>query len=139
MGSDDSGDDPECYHWPTSHGLRPQQTFVKEGHSSLRAHEELLKPPQAPDPAAGQRKDTFNAKATEFTLPTTPLHQDIVNTSRDTVSQAVDEGDSRAIFQANCEPTADFWETMELGMMQPLHLMVIHPGICGLELIIEIK
>ena len=41
LGSDDP-DDPECYHWPASHGLRPQKTFVKEEHSSLRAHDEEL-------------------------------------------------------------------------------------------------
>ena len=31
LGSDDPGDDPECYYWPPSHGLRSQETFVKKG------------------------------------------------------------------------------------------------------------
>ena len=84
----DPGDDPECYHWPVSHGLCLQETFVKERDSSLRAHdEELLKPPRAPDPGAARWKDTLNAKAPKFTLPITPLQQDIVNTSGDTVNQ----------------------------------------------------
>ena len=39
LGSDDPGDNPECYHCPASHRLRPQETFVKEEHSSLRAHD----------------------------------------------------------------------------------------------------
>lgn len=120
LGSDDPGDDPECYRWPALHGLHPQETFVKEGHSSPRAHdEELMKHPHAPDPAAGQRKDTLNTKAPEFTLPTTPLQQDIVNTSGNTVNQVAAEGDSHTIAKANYEPRADFWEKMELRMMQP--------------------
>ena len=120
LGSDDPGDDPECYHWPASRGVRSQETFVKEGHGNLRAHdEELLKPLNAPDPAAGQGKDTLNAEAPEFTLPTTPLQQDIVNTSGDTMNQVAAEGDPHAIVQANYEPRTDFWEKMELRMMQP--------------------
>jgi len=105
LGSDDPGEDPECYHWPALHGLYPQETFVKEGHSSPRAHdEELLKHPHAPDPAAGQRKDTLNTKAPEFTLPNTPLQQDIIYSSGDTVNQA--EGDSHTIAKANYGPRA---------------------------------
>ena len=73
LGSDDPGDDPECYHWPASHGLHPQETFVKKGHSSPRAHDELLMHPHAPDPATGQQKGTLNTKAPEFTLPSSPL------------------------------------------------------------------
>ena len=88
LGSDDPGDDPECYHLPESHGLHPQETFVKEGHSSPRAHdEELLKYPHASDPAAEKPKNTLNANAPEFTLPTTPLQQDSVNSSGNIMNQ----------------------------------------------------
>ena len=75
--------------------------------------------PHAPGPAAGQQKGTLNTKAPEFTLPTTPLRQDIVNGSGDTVSHVAAEGDSYTIAKANYEPRADFWEKMELRMMQP--------------------
>ena len=115
MGFDDTGDDPECYHWPVSHGLHSQETFVKEGHSSPRAHdEELLKPPQA-----RQRKDTLKAKEPEFTLPTTPLQQDIFNTSGDTVNQVAAERGPHSIVEASYEPPADFGEKMKHRMMQP--------------------
>ena len=119
LGSNDPGDDPECYYWPMSHGLHPQETFVKEGRSSPRAHDELLKHPHAPDPAAEQQKGTLNTKAPEVTLPTTPLQQDLINSSGDTVNQVAAEGDSYTIAKANYEPRADFWEKMELRMMQP--------------------
>ena len=113
MGSDDPGDDPQCYHWPASHGLHPQETFLKEGHSSPRAHdEELMKYPHAPDRAAEQLKDTLNTKVPEFTLPTTPLQQDIVYSSGDTMNQVSAEGDSHTIAKAKHEPQADFWEKM---------------------------
>ena len=60
LGSDDPGDDPECYHWPASHGLHPQETFVKEEHSNLRAHdEELLTPPHAADPTASRTRERY--------------------------------------------------------------------------------
>ena len=55
-----------------------------------------MKPLHTPDPAVAQRKDTLNAKTPEFTLLTTPLRQDIVNTIGDTVNQVAAEGDSHA-------------------------------------------
>lgn len=145
MSSDDPGDDPECYHWPDSNGLHPQETFFKEGHSSHRARdEELLKHSTAPNPAAEQLKDTSYTKAPEFTLPTTPLWQDIVNSSGDTMNQVAAEEDSHTTVKADYKPRADFWEKMELRIMyshhmHKLHLMVIHSSICDLEPISEIK
>jgi len=47
------------------------------------------------------------------------LQQGIVNSSGDTVNQVAADGDSYTIAKANYEPRADYWEKMELRMMQP--------------------
>ena len=123
LGSDDPDNDDATYnYWPEpkrqSQELNPQETLLKEKQlSSPRLLNVELK--QSTDLATKQLKNAVNPKAPEFTLPTTPLQEWIVNSSGGTVNPDTAEGETSTAAKANCKPPAELWEKMELRMTQP--------------------